>query len=731
MIAVTVALFPLYLLVRHPYRRLPLHIDTGFYVSNYTVGTGRLSYARGWNARFAGGGKIVPELFYSLIYLRCGGERYGSCSRLWFSVFNYATAVAVGLLAWVLSGGGVAWYCAALVGYALLSSEPQYGGYHESGEQFEVLPQALAVLCLTVGLGGHSWWWCALAAFLWALETFAIKLTSAAGFVVLFGWACVANPWAVVPVAAGGLVAAGLYLLWLRAIGKDFRALFASMWGLQTAQAGRFDVGTWIHRLTEKIRRLGVTFAGQPVIPLLIVWGLIAGPLPQTVVWWYLAAAAAIYAGQGADIRYYTILLWPPLAVLAAGGVVGLLGSTPAGWIAPGVLGVAWLLHNSVRAWRADLESLNRWTWRGAMSPAECDRNLALLENGKALRGTVGGHSLLVYGPFNQAYILAGAGYDTPIITPAHWLDDMEPDWQQRLCQRLRADPPDFVLDSDRCFAAEAVRSVLGLDYELCRLWPGDFRLYELRAAGPGAGEVCHSYARQTRRQLAAEELRGALRTVARAGEAPPAVAVLARQESAGAVRRCAELAGVRLAVCSDDPQEVLAAASAVETVAVLETPSDAWLDRLREAAPGRLIHLDPGRDGAAPARNAAAAFTAVLADLQTRGCRRVGLYGAGRRTRELIDTIPSSPVEIVAVFDDDARRHGQGFAGLPIHPLSAAVQLDVDAVVICSQRFAAPMLRRCRTLQRQGVTVVSLLQTPGMPSVATSNAPEPLAANG
>ena len=632
-ILLTVALLPIYLLVRHPYRRLPLHIDTGFYVSNNTVVNGRLAYSRGWNARFAGAGKILPEVLYSLVYLRYGGRDYASKSRFWFSVYNYVTAIVVGALACVLSGGDPWWYCAGLLAYVLLSSEPQHGGYYESGEQFEVLPQAAAVLCLAVGLQGGSWWWCGLAAFIWAAETFAIKLSSAVGFVVLFGLACWSRPGVIVPVVCGGAVAGIGYVVWLKVVGQDLRSLFSSMWGLQSAQSGHFDVRAWTHRGYEKLYRAAMTFVRQPIVPLLVLCGVVAGE-PGRMVWLYVAAAAAIYVSQGADIRYYLVVLWPPMALLAAGGAVALLGWTVYGPVVLALMAIVWLAHNVVRAGRADVRSLNVWSWDGALSPAECDRNLALSQAGDWLAEEARGRSLMVYGPFNQAYVLAGASYDTPIICAAHWLDDMQLDWQARLGERLLADPPDLVLDTDRCFAAAAVRDQLGLDYQLQRVLVGGFRLYRLGAVrkvgGEDPGAACKSYAPQSAGELAFEEQRLVLETDA------------------------------------EDP------------------PADI---------------SDPHAD----------ALAAILRDLNAAGCCRVGIYGAGRKTTSLIDVLRASPVEVAALLDDDQRRHGDDLAGWTIHPLSAVSQLGIDAVVVCSDRFESPMLRRCRPLARDGVTVVGL----------------------
>ena len=329
-VLITLLGFPAYLLLRQPYRKLPLHIDTGFYVSNQLVAHRRLDYAGGWNARFAGGSKVVPELFYSLVYLAYGGKDYASCSRLHFSVYNYLTAVAVGLLGWLISGGDPAYYYAGLTVYGLLSSEPHWGAYFESGEQFEVLPQVLAVICLLIGLGEGSGWWCALAAFIWAAETCAIKLTSALGFVVLFGAAAWAHRWIIPPVLCGGGIAVLGYMLWLRVIGRKLRRSLSSMWGLQASQSGHFDARAWAHRLYEKSRRLADTVVRQPIVPVLALGGMLLAEPQPAVLWWYLAAVAAVYLGQGADIRYYQIPFWPLLAVFGSAGAVMMLRGSPA-----------------------------------------------------------------------------------------------------------------------------------------------------------------------------------------------------------------------------------------------------------------------------------------------------------------------------------------------------------------------------------------------------------------
>lgn len=730
-VVVTIAFCGVYLLLRHPYGRLPLHIDTGFYVSNHTIVHRRINFARGWNARFAGGGKILPEFFYSLVYLRCGADKYASRSRLWLSIYNFSTAVVVGVLAWKLSGGDLVWYYCGLVAYALLSSEPQYGGYHESGEQFEVLPQALAVLCLFVGLANGSWWLCCLAAFLWAAETFAIKLTSAAGFVVLFGLACWSQPWAIVPFICGGALALAAYVGWLAALGTRFGDLFAAMWGLQSQQSGQFDLGTWLHRVREKSRRVVTTLVRQPVIPLLIGCGVAAGGVSHVIIWWYLAATAVIFASQGADIRYYLLVLWPPMALLAASGAATLQELPIVGPAVLVALAAAWLGLNTVRAKRSDTRSLNRWSWRGALTDAACDRNLNLASCADELRGAARGRSLLVYGPYNQAYVLAAASYDTPLISAAHWLDQMAPGWQQPLAETIAAQPPDLILDTNRCFAAATVRGELGLDYALQRVFSGGYRLYALcdrRPIDQESPATCRTHAPQPRANLALEELRMALVAACAGQTAIPRTAVYAGAERASEVREMVRLANAELALCTYDSQELLTAATSVDMVALLESPPPSWMGRLHEAWGDRLVYA-PGMyaDSGVDEDHDAVALTSVLESLAATGHQRIGVYGAGRKATSLIDVLQTSPATVAAIFDDDELRHGHGLAGWTIRPLADATELGVDAIVVCSDRFERPMLQRCTRFEEAGVTVVSLwskVPTPRPPAESPAIGP-------
>ncbi len=485
-VLVTLAFLPVYLLIRWPYRRLPLHIDTGYYVSNHTVATGRLSYARGWNARYAGCSKVLPEWLYSIVYVSCRkqddpGSAYRIRSRSAASLFNYATAVLVGVLAWRLFGTITAYYAGLLL-FSVLSSEPHWGVYFECGELFELPAHVVAVICLNEGLLQHSPMWIALAALTWAAAAFFIKLSSAIGFGVLFTAAGLLWPGSWLAILIGAGVAGAAYAAWLRRNGRRVRDLFGPLHGHEASFGQRATLASLAHRLAEKVRRLAGTLSRQPIVPLLALVCIAAVQRPPAIVVAYLAAVFITFLVQATDCWYYQIPLLPPMAVMAAplansnvGAVILILAIT------------VWLVHNTVRAYRLDIHGLSDWCWGTALPPVHSRRNLLLQQSAGELRTAVEGDSLLVYGPFTQAYVLAGASYDTPIVTPDHHLDAMDRTWQRELSLRLAVDPPRFVLDTDHCFDAAACQR-LGLDYRVDRDFPGEFRLFRLeRVAAPTA----------------------------------------------------------------------------------------------------------------------------------------------------------------------------------------------------------------------------------------------------
>lgn len=520
----TLAVAPVYLLIRQPFRRLPLHIDSGFYVSNHTIATGRFRFSKGWNAHYAGCSKLIPEVFYSLVYLlhgrgddeRCA-DGYKRKSRLYASLYNYATAIAVGILAYYLSGGQLVFYLAGLATFALLSSEAHYGVFDECAEWFELLFDVVAVTLLIVGLSRGEGWYVGSAAFVWALGTFFVKLSSGIGFAILFGGVVLLHPETLLPVMVGGASASMLFAAFLIINGRNPIALLRSLRGHEASYDQWANWRGVLHRYTEKLGAVVSVVRRQPVIPVLAVVGLVIDP-PQNVVFWLFAASATVtYFAQATDCRYYLIPLLPALAVSAAGGVAGLIALGPVGGGILVAMFVVWIIHNPLRAARAPTDVLNRWCWAGSMAQREVDQNLSLDRAARTLRPMCRGESLLVYGPRNQACVLIGAGYETPIVAPEFYLDDVCPGWERSHNERLVSTPPVWILDTSRTFAAAVARSSLGLDYRLTHWFGDQLQVYHLEGVTPAATgfQSARTFQAVSREQLEHERsLAGASLTV-------------------------------------------------------------------------------------------------------------------------------------------------------------------------------------------------------------------------
>jgi len=483
---VSVALLPVYIALRRVFFDLPLHVDTAFYVSNHTISTRTLRYSRGWNARFAGCSKVLPEYFYSAVYLLHGGEGYKRASRLYLSLFNYGTAILVGLVASAFAGGDSSAYLSGFGLYLLLSSEPQYGIYFENAEAFELPFQVLGAWLLFLGLSRESPFLVGAGIGVWAVESFFVKLSSLASTAVLALGAAFLIPWSIGPSAAFLLVASILWGVWVLANGTGVDRLVRPLAGHEAFYQG--FRGTWPERVCKNLAFAGRLMMQRPAIPALALIGATVGEGPGWFFTLYALAIAGAYVIQAGQIWYYVIPLLPLLSWLAVFGCRWCLDQGPAGVaFVAGLLGL-WLVQHGaavMRRWRGDgLRALNAHVWRvyGAVHRQMAETNLALDESRTALRTEVGGKSLFVFGMCNQAYVLLEASYDTPLISVAAWLDAVEPGWSAELNQQLVSSPPAYLLETESCLNDDRLRGDLGLGYEVVAHRPGAFRL--LRFAG-------------------------------------------------------------------------------------------------------------------------------------------------------------------------------------------------------------------------------------------------------
>ncbi|MCH7813731.1 MAG: hypothetical protein IID40_06885, partial [Planctomycetes bacterium] len=426
----------------------------------------------------------------------------------------------------------------------------------------------------------------------WAATSVCGNLGSLVGLAVLILSVRFSRPELTGATLVGGVLTALGFLVWLGLLGKSFKTTVAQLWTRAISLGPAALLRRSARRVVEQIGTLVLAFARRPIIPGAALVGLVFVPDLPAELGWYLAAVTLVYALRGDGGRQALIPYWPLLAVLATRSVQW-LSDDLAGLAVAVALGAAWLVHSGLRAYRVDPGVLSAWSCPDVRTARAADRCRALLESAAALRRTCGERSLLVYGPFSQAYVLAGAAFPTSIIVPSRRLDALYPRWQARLSERLVSASPGLVLDTDRCFDAAAVRTRLGRDYELRRILPGDFRLYSLSnsTAAEAPVTLCDSFAPQTPAQRHLEECRMMLRRACGGNVRARSWAVLAPKSNFDGARDVARRVGLPLVVCTDHPQEVLDRLGGADVLVVLDRPSDVWLARLEAAAGYRLIY--------------------------------------------------------------------------------------------------------------------------------------------
>ncbi len=488
-VVLTVSLLPVYLALRWPFFHLPLHLDTGYYVSNHTICTRRIDFSKGWNAHFAGCSKVLPEYFYSVIYVLHGADRYKYCSRLYYSIFNYATAILVGYVCYMVAGSSQLYYYLGLVLYCMFSSEPHYGIYFENGEQFELIFQVIGFLFIYVGVVQPNEILVGVGIGVWALESFFIKTASMISTVVLAVGAASLLPTSIPYVLGFGIAAGLLYFGWIFINGRNPLRLLQALAGHEkySARQRHSLVAHMVHML-DKWRFLYKIVRSRPIIPGMALLGFV--PADQAAVFFllYLLATSTSYVFQAAQVWYYAIPFLPVLSMLAAFAVGWLLGQGTIGTALVLLLLLTWIGHHVAEsygrlAWRG-IESLGYYVWRphgGGMVA----KDVALEAAAKKMRPYVAGHRMFIFGRWNQAYLLFDTSYETPLVSAAVWLDEMQPGWWRELNEQMLRDPPQYLLDTDNCLDYDLLERRLGLRFQVIDLQPPSFRLFKLISRKP------------------------------------------------------------------------------------------------------------------------------------------------------------------------------------------------------------------------------------------------------
>lgn len=490
-VAFTSFMLPVYLALRWPFFRLPLHIDTGFYVSNHTICTQHINFSKGWNANFAGCSKVLPEYFYSVIYLLHGGEKYKFYSRFYYSLYNYITAIFVGCGSYMVAGSDEMYYYLGLVIYCLLSSEPHYGVYFENAEQFELSFQVVGLLLLYGGLLQANGVLVGAGIGLWVLESFFVKLSSIGSTAVLAAGVAILLPASIPFSLLFGLAAGLLWIGWVLANGRNPLLLFQPLVGHETYFAHNISLHYYARQALDKWRFLLNIIQSQPIIPCIALLGFVPASRAAPFFLLVLLAIGMSYIFQAAGVWYYAIPFLPVWSLLAALASGWLLKQGTNGIILVIMLMITWLGNHILQSYGRlafrGLESLNRYTWR-PHGEAMAAKNLALEGAASAIRSQVNGHRLFIFGAWNQAYVLLGTSYETPIISAVVWLDEIKPGWWRELNQQLVHDPPQYLLDTDNCLNFQLLEHKMGLEYQLIDIQPPSFRLLKLVSYRPVVG---------------------------------------------------------------------------------------------------------------------------------------------------------------------------------------------------------------------------------------------------
>ncbi len=115
-----------------------------------------------------------------------------------------------------------------------------------------------------------------------------------------------------------------------------------------------------------------------------------------------------------------------------------------------------------------------------------------------------------------------------------------------------------------------------------------------------------------------------------------------------------------------------------------------------------RVVAKPPALDGVQLVRLA-------LAEAAGRGFNRVGLFGAGYLSHLICPYLRETPVEIVAIFDDNPLLLGTELAGFRVYRPEKAVTLDIQAVVPVTLVHQAEMIQKWQRLFGERIEILPL----------------------
>ncbi|OGF34302.1 hypothetical protein A2482_00730 [Candidatus Falkowbacteria bacterium RIFOXYC2_FULL_48_21] len=476
----TVVVFIAYLAIRWPYFKLPISADSGFYVSNATILNKKIDFSKGWNANYAFGSKWLVEYFYSLIYLWFGNKKYKAYSRLFFSFFNYLTGITVGFCAFYFVQESLTAYLVGLTVYCLISSEPHYGVYFESGDQFEPLFQALGTLFLIIGTSVANEYLIMLGIFCWLANAVLVKISALLPAIIVTIGVLIVNRThfaTLAPLIAIDMFAGTLIYLWILSrstLGLMIR--LRAVFGHEIVESQTIDGKenllfrfTPFLRCLQKTKQTLIIMAVNPIIPCLAIFGLVltmktVNPILLTVLICFAAVLAKFYISL-TPIWYYNIPFLPYVSIFAAQAVVSMLSNVNQGTLIILALLVIWFIRNILFVKFKAVDRLASYVWHFQVKNRGVDSyrsDCAAVGIEKIISAD---KTMLLYG-HNELYVLTGRSYAIPFNTAMGYIADLEPAWVEKLHRQMLVAPPDYIADTFGICDIMAIKNNLGLNYQ-------------------------------------------------------------------------------------------------------------------------------------------------------------------------------------------------------------------------------------------------------------------------
>jgi hypothetical protein len=229
---------------------MPVHGDAGYFVAPKCSEKRRLSLTGGWYSGYGAASKLLPSLFYQICYI-ISPLRYKYVSRIAYSILCAVPAYFTGFTAQLLFGTDP---LMGMIVTSLILALVQWGGYVESGEQFNVVFISAVVYYFSVAVVEVRGEILPYIAFIMALDIWFCKQSVAFVYLPLslFGVLVFPDVWRLVSVAH--LVGFGLWTFWTACCG--FQSPIDALNNLRKQQLAHKGSMSWMSQYRLKIIRL-------------------------------------------------------------------------------------------------------------------------------------------------------------------------------------------------------------------------------------------------------------------------------------------------------------------------------------------------------------------------------------------------------------------------------------------------------------------------------------------